>query len=111
VVGAAVDHHGVVPELRGQLRGVAVRQGEEHDVVTVERGRGRVLQHAVRQRQEVRLVRTQARARAPARRECPDLHVRMPEEFSPGVSARPRYRYPHHAYDYARWRKLMQTDS
>ncbi len=91
-----------------------MRQGEEDDVVPGERGRGRVLQHAVGQREQVRLVRPQARARAPARSESPDLHVRMrkqePEEFSPGVPARPSYRYPRHAYDYARWRKLMQTD-
>ncbi|GAA5140135.1 hypothetical protein GCM10023320_77360 [Pseudonocardia adelaidensis] len=58
-------------------------------------------------------MRPQARARAPARREGPYLHVRMreqePEELSPGVPARACYRYPRHAYDYARRRKPMQT--
>ena len=59
---------------------MAVRQREEHDVVACERRRVGLRQHPVGQRQQVRLVLPEERARAAARRQRADLHFGMPEQ-------------------------------
>ncbi|MGX1094617.1 hypothetical protein RKD47_005298 [Streptomyces albogriseolus] len=58
-VGAHVDHQHLVAELLGDGGGLAVRQGEEDDVVPGERLGGGRLQHPVGQGEQVRLERAQ----------------------------------------------------
>ena len=91
-----------------------MRQGEEHDVVVGETGGGGLGEHPVGQRDQVRLVLGERRARVAARRQGADLDLgvreQQPEEFSPGVPTRTRYRDPNrHTHDYARPCKFTQT--
>ena len=115
MVGAEVYHQHVRAELRGELRGVAVRQGEEDDVVPAEGLGGRVGQRPAGQRHQVRLVGAQLRAGAARRGERADLDLGMGEQqaqqFAARVPARSRHRDLHrHTYDYARPCKPNQTD-
>src|SRR3546814_19955921 len=59
-VGAAVDDDGVT-ELRGQFRGMPVRQAEEDDVMTGQQGGIGGLQDPVGQRQQMRVMRSEER--------------------------------------------------
>src|SRR3546814_14752677 len=70
-VGAAVDDDGVT-ELRGQFRGMPVRQAEEDDVMTGQQGGIGGLQDPVGQRQQMRVMLAEAAARAGGAGECPD---------------------------------------
>ena len=106
MVGAAVDHQHVVAELGGEVGGLAVRQGEEDDVVACQHvGRG-IGQDATGQRDEVRLVLRERGTRVVRGGERTEFDVgvgeQQPEELSSGVSTRACHRHPNrHANDYA----------
>jgi hypothetical protein len=91
VVGAAVDHHGVGRQLRGDLRAGPVGQGEEHDIVPAQSIRGGGLQDTVGERMQVRLVIAQRRAGTGGGGERADLELGVAQQdsqqFTPGVSA------------------------
>ncbi len=105
VVRTAVDHEHVVAELRRELGRAAVRQREEDHVVSCQGADGGVREDAVGQWQQVRLVRTQPRARTASGRQGPDLRLGMaeqqPEQLAPRIPARSRHCDPH-VEDYAR---------
>ena len=88
-VGAAVDDHGVVAELLGDRTGLAVRQGEEDDVVAGEGLGAGLLEHPVGQRHQVRLQHAEALARVGPAGEGADLDVgvaeQQAEDLAPGV--------------------------
>jgi hypothetical protein len=103
-VGAAVDHHGVLGQLLRDRARLPVRQGEEDDVVTGQHLDRGLLQHPVRERQEVRLQGPEPLTGVRARGDRADLHVGMseqqPEHLSTGVPAgsgdrRPALRHVH----------------
>ena len=75
----------------GELTGLAVRQGEEHDVVPGERVEVGLLEHPIGQRQEVRLERAELLAGVGGSRQRADLDVRvgeqMAQELASGVPA------------------------
>ena len=54
-VGAAVDDHGLLRQLRGELAGLAVREAEEDDVMAGEGLEAGLLEHPVGERHQVRL--------------------------------------------------------
>jgi len=91
VVGAAVDDEGAGGQGRGDLAGLAVRQGEEDDVVTGEILGGRRDEGQVGERTQVGLQRDE---RLPGVLESGDggdgeLRVRgeQPQELTPGIAA------------------------
>ncbi len=105
-VGAAVDDHGLVGKLRGDLRRLAVREAEEDDVMPRERLRGGRLEDPVGERQQVRLQGAEALAGVRSSGERADLHARVAEQESQhlaaGVPAGSGDRYPlrRHVHDY-----------
>ena len=90
-VGAAVDDHGVLPQLGGDGAGLAVGQAEEDDVVTAEGLGAGLLEHPVGQRHEVGLEDAEALTGVGAAREGADLDVgvgqEQPEDLAPGIAA------------------------
>ncbi len=88
-VRAAVDHHDVLAEGACDLRGLAVRQAEEDDVVAGEHVGGRRLQDPVGERHQVWLQRTEPLPRVGARGQGADLDLRVAQEqaehLAPGV--------------------------
>ena len=87
VVGRSVDDHYVIPQLRSQLTGGAVGQGEEDHVVTGQCVSGGVGEDSVRQRVQVRLELAEALAGVGVAGDGTDLHVRVvgqkAQDFSP----------------------------
>ena len=79
---------------------MAVRQGEEDDVVARQRLEGGVLEHAAGQGDEVRVDAPESFTRTARRSDGPDLDLRVgeqqPEDLSSGVAARPRHCCPDH---------------
>ena len=98
VVGAAVDDHDVVAEGGGEGAALPVRQRQEDHVVPGQRLSGRRLEHAVGERQQVRLQGPEPLTRIRVAGEGTDLHLGMaekqPEQLSPGVAAGPGHRDP-----------------
>ena len=86
-VGPAVDHHGLVGQLPGDLRGLTVRQAQEHHVVAGQDPDRGLLEDPVGQRQQVRLEGAQRLAGVAARRQRADLHVRVGEEQAEQLAA------------------------
>ena len=90
VVRAEVDHEDVVGQLGGDLRRGAVREREDDDVVPGQVLRGRVDQHAVGERAQVRLNRSHegARVRVRGQRADADMGVvgQEAKDLSPGVT-------------------------
>ena len=78
VAGASVDDHGVVPQGGSDLRGRAVREGQEDHVVARQVLRGGVDQYAVREVAQMGLVHPKRVAHARVGREGaePDVRVR-----------------------------------
>ncbi len=100
MVGAHVDDEDVVSQLGGDGGGLAVRKGEEDDVVACERLGGGRFQGAVRQRHEVRLQGSEELSGVGVAGECADLHLGVREQqaqdFSARVPARSGHRYTYH---------------
>jgi hypothetical protein len=99
VVGAAVHHHDVGGQRRGQPAAGAVRQGEEHHVVPGQRLPRGGFEHPVGQGGQVRLVLPQPGPGAGGGAERADLHLGVPEQYPQqlpaGVAAGPGHRHPH----------------
>ena len=99
-VGAAVDDDDLVGQLRGERGRVAVRQREEDDVVAGQRVDGGRLEHAVGERDQVRVDAPEPFTGTAGRRDGADLELRVgeqqPEDLSSGVAARPRHCCPDH---------------
>ncbi|CCH71807.1 hypothetical protein BN11_110027 [Nostocoides australiense Ben110] len=115
-VGAAVDDDDLVGQLRGQRRAVAVREGEEDDVVPGQHLCRGVLEQAVAQRRQVRVDRAQGLPGVAARRQRPDLHLGVREqqadELASRIPTRTRDRDPYrHVHDYTFKDKIMQNPS
>ena len=93
VVCAGVDHHGAFGKLRRNLGGRAVRERQEHDVVTGKVFHRGVFEDAAGQPVQVRLEFAESGARIAVRSDGTDGHVRMAREqaqnFSSGVAAGP----------------------
>ena len=116
-VRAAVDHDHracrASPRRAASLAGLAVREGEEHDVVTGERVEAGLLEHLVGQRQEVRLS---APVRWPALECSRQRRSRRPGGRADGASARLRRTAagagdcdpcPRHVHDYTAERMFI----
>lgn len=92
-VGAHVDDQHVGAELLGDGGGLAVRQGEEDDVVPGEHLGGGLLQHPPGQRQQVRLERAERLARVGIAGQGADLDPGMreqqPQHLTPRIPTRP----------------------
>src|SRR5690606_18841800 len=88
VVGAAVDDEDVLAQPCGDLGGPAVRQREEHDVMTGELGGGGLGQDAPGQGSEMGMVRTELGARVGARRQRADLELWMSRQDAQQLAAR-----------------------
>ena len=77
-----------------------MRQGEEDDVVAGQRVDGGRLEHAVRERDQVRVDAAEPFTRTAGRRDGSDLELRVgeqqPEDLASGVAARPRHCCPDH---------------
>jgi hypothetical protein len=77
-----------------------VRQREEDDVMAGQRLEGGHLEHAVRERDQVRVDAPESFTRTAGRRDGADLELRVgeqqPEDLSSGVATRPRYCCPDH---------------
>lgn len=100
MVGAHVDDEDVLAELGGDGGGLAVREGEEDDVVAREDLGGGRLQGASRERHEVRLQGAEELSGVGVAGEGADLHlgVRQQEaqDFPARVPARSGHRYTYH---------------
>lgn len=102
-VGAQVDHEHVRAELLGYCGGLPVGQRQEHHVMPGERLGGRLRQHPVGQRRELRLQLPEPAPRAGVPGERPDLDPGMPEQqpqqLPTRISAGPGHRHTHHHAD------------
>ncbi len=91
-IGSAVDHQDVIAELGSDGPGLAVRQAQEHHVVSRQDLGGRGLQDAIGQGHEMRMVLAERCAGARCGRERADLDVGVCQEqsqyFAAGVPAR-----------------------
>ena len=112
VVGAAVDDEDVVRQLRGELRGPAVRQGEEDDVVSRELLGGGLGDRPVGEGGQVGLVGAEDGARGLPRRHRPDLDLGMaqgePQHLTPDVSTGSGHGDAH-THHYARLTEIHAT--
>ena len=105
-VRAAVDDEHVVAERLGDRGRRAVRQGQEHHVVTGERLGVGGLEDPLGQRREVRLEGAERLPRVAGAGERADLDARVPEQqaqqLAAGVPARSGHRcsYLRHVHDY-----------
>ncbi len=88
MVGSGVDHERRVGEHVGEPAGLAVRQGEEDDVVAGEHVGSRLLQRQVRERAQVRLVLGEGLSRVRVRGHGADLDVGMCGEDPEDLAAR-----------------------
>ncbi len=91
VIGSAVDDEGRGIQLGRQLAGLAVRQGEEDDVVAGEVFGSRIDEHEVGERPEVGLHARQRLAGVRERRDGCHVELRMgceqPQHLTAGISA------------------------
>lgn len=87
-VGTAVDHQDVLAERLGDGGGLAVRQAEEDHVVPRQHLGGGGLQHAVGQRQQVRLQESQLRPGVGAAGQRTDLDLGVAEQQAQDLTAR-----------------------
>ncbi len=87
-VGAHVDHEHLAAELLGDGGGLAVRQREEDDVVPGERLGGGRLQHPVRERQQMRLERSQSLSGVGVPGQGADLDLGVGQEQTQQLTAR-----------------------
>jgi hypothetical protein len=91
VVCAAVDHEGSLGQGSGDLPRLAVRQGEEDDVVAGEVLGCRLDEVEVREGAQVRLQRDERLPRVLERGDRGDRELRVPgeqaQELTPGIAA------------------------
>ena len=88
VVRTGVHHHGLRGQLRGHRGGLAVRQGQEHDVVPREVLRGGLQDLPVRELVQVRLQLPQAASGRGVGGDGGDLDLRVPAQQAEHLSAR-----------------------